>query len=65
MATNLELSAVVMRRPSVLLGDLMADMRLWLDSERIETIGFDLTKSECEVRFKRPDDAHRFGQRFA
>ncbi len=65
MATNFELSAIVMRRPDVLLGDLLADMRSWLDNERIETVGFGITKGECEVRFKRPDDAHRFGQRFA
>ena len=65
METNLELAAVVLRRPDVSLGDRLVDMRSWLDNERIETIGFGITKDECEVRFKRPDDAHRFGQRFA
>ena len=53
MATNLELGAVVMRRPDVSLGDLLADMRSWLDNERIETIGFGITKGECEVRIQK------------
>lgn len=61
----MDLSAIVMRRTDVPLGDLLADMRSWLDHRRIEAVGFDIANGQCEVRFKTPDDAHCFEQRFA
>jgi len=65
MAANLESAAAVVRPPDTSLGDLLADMRTWLDDRHIETVGFDIAKGQCEVRFKRPGDAHHFAQRFA
>jgi hypothetical protein len=65
MAANLESAAFVVRPPDISLGDLLTDMRAWLDRRHIETVGFDIAKGQCEVRFKRPGDAHRFAQRFA
>jgi hypothetical protein len=63
MAANLE-TALITRAPDISLGDLLADMRSWLDSRRIETIGFNVSKSEFEVRFKSFADARLFEQRF-
>jgi hypothetical protein len=66
MATNLETAAVsVVRPPDILLGELLADMRSWLDNRHIETVGFNIGKGQFEVRFKTPDHARRFERRFA
>jgi hypothetical protein len=66
MTTNSETAAVsVMQPPDILLGDLLTDMRSWLDHRRIETVGFNIAKGQFEVRFKRADDARRFEQRLA
>jgi hypothetical protein len=65
MATNLETAAVVMRPPDILLGELLAEMRSWLDNRCIETVDFNIARGEFEVRFKRPADARRFERRFA
>jgi hypothetical protein len=66
MATNIETAAAfVMQPPAILLGDFLADMRSWLDNQRIETVGFDIAKGQCEVRFKGPDDARRFERWFS
>jgi hypothetical protein len=65
VATNLESGAFGVRPPDISLGDFLADMRSWLDNRHIESIGFDITKGQCEVRFKRLDNARRFEQQFA
>jgi hypothetical protein len=66
MATNLETDAAfVVRPPDILLGELLVDMRSWLDNRRIETVGFNLTQGQFEVRFKKVADARRFERRFA
>jgi hypothetical protein len=65
MATNFESAAFVMRPPDISLGDFLSDMRLWLDSQRIETVGFDIVNGQCEVRFIKPEDARCFEKRFA
>jgi hypothetical protein len=66
MATNIETTAgLSMRPPEILFGDFLADMRSWLDNRRIETVGFDVIGGQCEIRFRKSEDARRFERRFA
>jgi hypothetical protein len=65
MTMNLEtLPVLAKRRPDILLGEFLEDMRSWLDNRRIETVGFDILNGQCEVRFRTPEDARRFERRF-
>jgi hypothetical protein len=50
------------------LGSTMAEIRMWLDSEKIEPVEFKTVVSRgavgFEISFKRDRDAERFQQRF-
>lgn len=56
---------VVRSSKNLPLGKTMNDIRTWLDTERIEPVGFKTASGKFEIGFRREREAKSFQQRFA
>jgi hypothetical protein len=61
---------VHVEKPGVTLGDIMNDIRLWLDGHKIEPVGFitipvDQPGAAFDIKFQHEEEAELFDQAFA